>query len=130
MHLGFKGVGVKVLNPGKEGGFPCLSHHGSCSKQIKFSVFRAKSCKAEIVVAWPLAQFSSCTCPTDARRAISDSYYRLWGVSHGGCIRVGFGNFPNLDTLRAVGVTGLMRCITVGAADRRVGAGWALLANR
>ena len=28
-HLGLIGVGVKVLNPGKEGGCPCLSHHGS-----------------------------------------------------------------------------------------------------
>ena len=29
MHLGLVGVGVKVLNPGNEGGCPCLSHHGS-----------------------------------------------------------------------------------------------------
>jgi len=28
-YLGLIGVGVKVLNPGKEGGCPCLSHHGS-----------------------------------------------------------------------------------------------------
>ena len=28
-HLGLVGEGVKVLNPGNEGGFPCLSHHGS-----------------------------------------------------------------------------------------------------
>jgi hypothetical protein len=129
-HLDFEGVGVKVSNPGKEGGFPCLSHHGSYSKQIKFSVIQAKSCQAEIVVAWPLAQFSSCTCPTDARRAILDGYSRLLGVSHGVCIRVYFGNFANLDTLRAVGVTGLVRCISIGAANRRVGAGWSLLTNR
>ena len=28
-HLGFVGEGVKISNPGNEGGFPCLSHHGS-----------------------------------------------------------------------------------------------------
>jgi hypothetical protein len=96
---------------------------------MRFSFFRAKSCNAEIVVAWPRAQFSSCTDPTDARRAILYGYSRLWGVSHGGCIRVCFGNFANLDTLRTVRVAGLMRRITVGAANRRVSAGWALLAN-
>jgi hypothetical protein len=69
-HLGFVGIGVKVSNPDKEGGLPCLSHHGSCSKHIKFSVCRAKSSKAEIVVAWPHTQFSICTDPTDAGRAI------------------------------------------------------------
>ena len=61
---------MKASNPGSEGGIPCLSHHGSWSRQMTFSGFRAKSCRAEIVVAWPLAQFSSCTDPTDAGRAI------------------------------------------------------------
>ena len=28
-HLGLIGEGVKVSKPGNEGGFPCLSHHGS-----------------------------------------------------------------------------------------------------
>ena len=28
-HLGLIGEGVKVTKPGKEGGLPCLSHHGS-----------------------------------------------------------------------------------------------------
>jgi len=128
-HLGCVGTGVNRSKFGKEGGLPCLSHHGSCIRQIRFSGFLENSCNAEIVVAWPRAQFSSCTDPTDAGRAISDGYSRLWGVSHGGCIRVCFGKFANLDTLRAVGVTGLVRRITIGAANRRVGAGWALLAN-
>ena len=83
-----------------------------------------------MVVAWPRAQFSNCTDPTDAGRAILMGYSRFWGVSHGGCIRVCFGNLANLDSLRAVGVTGFVRCITVDAANRGVSAGWALLANR
>jgi hypothetical protein len=37
---------------------------------MRFSLCPAKSCNAEMVVAWPLAQFSNCTDPTDARRAI------------------------------------------------------------
>ena len=69
-HLGFVGVRVKALNPGNEGGFPCLSHHGSWRRQIRFSGFLEKSCNAEIVIAWPRVQFSSCTDPTDAGRAI------------------------------------------------------------
>ena len=28
-HLGLVGEGVKVSNPGREGGFLCRSHHGS-----------------------------------------------------------------------------------------------------
>ena len=28
-HLGLVGTGVKRLKFGKDGGFPCLSHHGS-----------------------------------------------------------------------------------------------------
>jgi hypothetical protein len=54
-HLGFVGVGVKVSKPGKEVGLPCILHHGSRSTHIKFSGFRAKSCKSEIVIAWPRA---------------------------------------------------------------------------
>ena len=55
---------------GKMGGCPCLSIQGSWRRRIRFSLCRAKSCNAEMVVAWSLAQFSSCTDPTDARRAI------------------------------------------------------------
>jgi len=70
-HLGFVGVGVKALKPGNEGGFPCLLHHGSWRRQIRFSGFLAKSCSTEIIVAWPLAQFSSCTDPTACRAIYS-----------------------------------------------------------
>jgi hypothetical protein len=59
--LGLIGLGVNRSNSGRVGGFPCLSHHGSWRRQIRFSVFREKSCNAETVVAWLLAQFSSCT---------------------------------------------------------------------
>src|SRR3978361_1807991 len=69
-HLGCVGIGVNRSKFGKEGGLPCLSHHGSCMKQIRFSGFLENSCNAEIVIAWPRAQFSSCTDPTDAGRAI------------------------------------------------------------
>jgi hypothetical protein len=58
---------------------------------MMFSGFRAKSCKAEIVVAWPRAQFSSCTDPTDAVKAILDGYHRFRGVSLIGRIRICFG---------------------------------------
>jgi hypothetical protein len=129
-HLGCVGTGVNKSKFGREGGLPCLSHHGSCIRQIRFSGFLENSCNAEIVVAWPRAQFSSCTDPTDARRAILCGYSRFWGVSHGGCIRVYFGNFAKLNPLRTVGVARLMGCVTVGAANRGVSAGWALLANR
>jgi hypothetical protein len=81
-------------------------------------------------VAWPLAQFSSCTCPTDAGRAILDSYRRFLGVSHGGCIRVYLGNFAKLNPLGTVGVACFMGRLTVGATNRGVSAGWTLLANR
>jgi hypothetical protein len=97
---------------------------------MRFSFFRAKSCNAEIVVAWPRAQFSSCTDPTDASRAILYGYSCFWGVSHDGCIRFYLGNFAKLNPLRTVGVARLIGCVTVGAADRGVSAGWALLANR
>jgi len=36
-----------------------------------FSGFLAKSCSAEIVVAWPLTQFSSCMDPTACRAIYS-----------------------------------------------------------
>jgi hypothetical protein len=55
---------------------------------------------------------------------------RFWGVSHGSCIRVDFGDFAKLNPLRTVGVARLMGCTTVGAANRGVSAGWALFANR
>jgi len=123
-------VEVKILNPGREGGFPCLSHQGSWRRIKRFSDFRANSCNAETVVAWPLAQFSSCADPTDADMVILFGYSRFWGVSHGCCIRVYFGNFAKLNPLRTVGVVRLVGCVTVGAANRGVSAGWALLANR
>ena len=97
---------------------------------MRLSGFLSKSWSADIVVAWPHAQFSSCTDPTDAREAILYGYCRFWGVSHDGCIRVYFGDFAKLDPLRTVGVTRLMGRIAVGAANRRVCTGWALLANR
>jgi hypothetical protein len=56
-------------------------------------------------------------------------YSRFWGVSHFGCIRVNFGKFAKLNPLRTVGVARLMGGVTVGAANRGVSAGWALLAN-
>jgi hypothetical protein len=120
---------VKVSNPGNEGWFPCLSHHGSWSRQIRFSVFWAKSCKAEIVIAWSLVQFSSCTDPTDAGRAILDSFHRFWGISHGGCFRVYLGDFTKLNSLGTVGVACFMGQLTVGVTNRGVSAGWTLLAN-
>ena len=69
-HFGCVGTGVDKSKFGKEGGLPCLSHHGSCIRQIRFSGFLENSCNAEIVVAWPHTQFSSCTNPTDAKRAM------------------------------------------------------------
>ena len=64
VHLGFVGVGRMRLKFGRSGGFPCLSHHGSWIRQIRFSVFLTKSRSVEIVVAWPLTQFNSCMDPT------------------------------------------------------------------
>ena len=66
----------------------------------------------------------------DARGAILYGFCRFWGVSHGGCIRVYFGYFAKLDPLMTVGVARLMGHVAVGTANRWVGAGWALLANR
>ena len=97
---------------------------------MRLSGFLSKSWSADIVVAWPRAQFSSCTDPTDGREAILYGYCRFWGVSHNGCIRVDFGDFAKLDLLGTVWVACLMVRIAVGAANRWVCAGWALLANR
>jgi hypothetical protein len=129
-HFGCMGTGVNKSKFGRDGGLPCLSTHGSWRRQTMFSVFRENSCKAEMVVAWPLAQFSICTDPTDAGRAILIGYSRFWGVSHGGFIRIGFVKFAYLESLRTVGVTCLVRRIAVGAANWGMGASWALLANR
>ena len=94
------------------------------------SGFLSKSWSADIVVASPCAQFSSCMDPTDARGAILYGYCRFWGVSHGGCIPVYFGDFTKLDPLRTVGVGCLVGRVAVGAANWWVSAGWALLANQ
>jgi hypothetical protein len=83
-HLGREGVGVNVSKFGIVGGFPCLSHHGSWRRQIRFSGFLVNSCNAEIVVAWPLAQFSSCTDPT-ACVGILFGHSCHGGVSWVGC---------------------------------------------
>jgi len=131
VHLGFVGVGRKRLKFGWSGGFPCLSHHGSWIRQIRFSVFLAKSRIVEIVVAWPLAQFNSCMDPTACGGI-------LFGhSSHGGVSRGGRGHRiravverSDLDTCGAVRVAGLVGCIAVGTADWRVGAGGASLAGR
>jgi hypothetical protein len=124
--LGFVGVGVKVSNSGKEGGLPCLSHHGSCSKHIKFSGCRAKSCKVEIVVAWPRAQFSICTAPYGCRKGhlIGHSCHR--GVS---CSCSSLGESSQLDSLGAIWVISFIRCVAVHTTDGRVGASWTFLAN-
>ena len=130
-HLGFVGIGRKRLKFGRSGGFPCLSHHGSWIRQIRFSVFLAKSRSVEIVVAWSLAQFNSCTDPT-ACEGILYGYFRHGGISQVGCgirVRVVVGG-SDFDSLRAVEVAGLVGGLAVGAADRRVGAGWAFPAGR
>ena len=130
-HLGRVAVGVKVSKFGSEGGVPCLSHYGSWRRQIRFSGFLANTCSAEIVVAWPLAQFSSCTNPT-ACGGILICYSHHGGVSRVGRssrIRVVVEGL-DLDSFRAVGVAGLVGGTAVGTADRGVGAGWASLAGR
>ena len=65
------------------------------------------------------------------RHVVLDGYSRLRGVSLvvGGVdfhvvLRVG----TELDADGAVGFAGLVRVITIEAADGRVGAGWAFLA--
>jgi len=130
-YLSFVGVGRKRFKFGRSGGFPCLSRHGSWIRQIRFSVFLAKSRSVEIVVAWPLAQFNSCTDPT-ACEGILYVYFRHGGISRVGCgirVRVVVEG-SDFDSLRAVGVAGLVGGLAVGAADRQVGAGWAFLAGR
>jgi len=127
-HLGRVGVGVNMSKFGIVGGFPCLSHHGSWMRQIRFSGFLANSCNAVIVVAWPLAQFSSCTDPT-LWKAILFGHSRHGGVSRGGCsdrIRVVVEG-SDLDACGAVGVAGLVGCVAVGTADWWVGVGGASL---
>ena len=79
-YLGLVGVGRKRLKFGRSGELPCLSHHGSWMRQIRFSGFLAKSRRVEIVIAWPLTQFNSCTDPT-ACEGILFSYSRHGDVS-------------------------------------------------
>ena len=110
-HLGRVGVGVNMSKFGIVGGFPCLSHHGSWMRQIRFSGFLANSCNAVIVVAWPHAPFSSCTDPT-LWKGILFGHSRHGGVSRGGCshrIRVVVER-SDLDACGAVGVAGLVGC--------------------
>jgi len=129
-HLGRVGVGVNMSMFGIVGAFPCLSHHGSWRRQIRFLGFLVNSCNAEIVVAWPLAQFSSCT---DAMvwKGILFGHSRRGGVSRGGCghhIHVVVEG-SDLDTCGAVGVAGLVGYVVVGTADWWVGAGGASLTS-
>ena len=130
-HLGRVGVGVNMLKFGIVGGFPCLSHHGSWRRQIRFSCFLANSCSAKIVVAWPLAQFSSCTDPTVCEGI-------LYGHSRHGGVSLVSRNYrirvvverTDPNSCGAVGVAGFVGGITVGTTDRGVGAGRASLAGR
>ena len=76
-------------------------------------------------------QFNSCMDPT-ACEGILFGYFR-----HGGVFRVGCGirvrvvvEGSDFDSLRAVGVAGLVGGLAIGTADWRVGAGWAFLAVR
>ena len=130
-HLHFVGVGRMRLKFGRSGGFPCLSHPGSWITQIRFSVFLAKSQSVEIIVARPVAQFNSCRDPM-ACEGILNGYFRHRGVSRVGCaigVRVVVEG-SDFDSLRAVGVTGLVGGLAVGAADWWVGAGWAFLVGQ
>jgi len=130
-HLGHVGVGVNMSKFGIVGGFPFLSHHGSWRRQIRFSGFLANSCNAEIVVAWPLAQFSSYTDPT-VWEGILFGHSRHGDVprgGHGHSIRVVVEG-SDLDACGAVGVAGLVGCVAIGATDWWVGAGGASLAGR
>jgi len=129
-HLGHVGIGVNMLKFGILGGFPCLSHHGSWRRQIRFSGFLANSCSADILVTWPLIQFSSCTDPT-VYEGIFFGHSCHWDVSQscrGHCIRVVIEG-SDLEACGAVRVAGLVQCITVGTADWWVGAGGASLAG-
>jgi len=117
-HLDFVGVGTQRLKFGRSGGFPCLSHHGSWIRQIRFCVFLSKSQSVEIVVAWPLAQLNSCTDPMVCE-GILFGHSLHGGVSRGGCghrIRVVVEG-SDLDACGAVGVVGLVGCVAVGTAD-------------
>ena len=131
MHLGRVGVGVNMSKFGIVGEFPSLSHHGFWRRQIRFWDFLANSCKAEIVVTWPLAQFNSCTDLT-VWEGILFAHSCHGGVSRGGRghrIRVVVEGW-DLDACGAVGVAGLVGCVAVGTADWWVGAGGASLAGR
>ena len=113
------------------GGFPCLSHHGSWIRQIRFSVFQAKSRSVEIVGTWRLAQFNSCM-DMKACGGILFGHFCHGGVSRGGGghrIRVVVEG-SDLDVCGAVGVAGHVGCVAVDTADWWVGAGRASLAGR
>jgi len=130
-NLGFVGVGRKRLKFSRSGGFRCLSHHGSWIRQIRFSVFLAKSRNVEMVVAWPLTQFNSCMDPT-ACGGILFGHSRHGAVSRDGrghhiCVVV---EESDLDACGTVRVTGLVGDVAVGTADWWVGAGGASLAGR
>jgi len=130
-HLGHVGVLVNMSKFGIVGGFPCLLHHGSWRRQIRFSGFLANSCIAEIVVIWSLAQFSCCADPT-VWKGISFGHSRHGDLFQGGRghhIRVVVEGL-DLDTCGAVGVADLVGCVAVGTADWWVGAGGASLAGR
>jgi len=130
-HLGCIGVGVNMLKFGIVGGFPCLSYHGCWRRQIRFSGFLANSCSAEIVVAWPLVQFSSCMDPM-VWLGILFGHSRHGGASWGGRghrIRVVVEG-SDLDACGAVWVAGLVGYVTVGTATWWVGAGGASLSGR
>jgi len=130
-YLDRVGIGVNMSKFGIVGGFPCLSHHSYWRRQIRFLGFLANSCSAEIVVAWPLTQFSSCTDLT-ACEDILYGHSHHGGISRGGCghrIRVVVEE-SDLDSCGAVGVVGLVRCVSVGTADWWVGASGAFLAGR
>jgi hypothetical protein len=96
---------------------------------MRFSGFLENSCNAEIVVAWPRAQFSSCPDPTDAGRAILFGHYRQGGVSRVGGILSHDAKGAKFDAFGAVGITGPVGGTTVGAADGRVSARRSFLAN-
>jgi len=130
-YLDCVGIEVNMSKFGIVGEFPYLSHHGSWRRQIMFSGFLTNSCIAEIVVAWPLAQFSSCMDLT----ACEGILYSHSG--HGGVFRGGHSHrihvvVEGLDliTCRAVKVASLLRCVAVSTADWWVGAGGASLTSR
>jgi len=91
---------------------------------MRFSCFAAKSCSTEIVVAWPLAQFSSCTDPT-AWRDI------LFSHSHHGGVSRSCSSAESLkpNSLRTICIVSLVWCIAVHTTNRGMGACGALLAG-